>query len=407
MHVRPNLPRSHLFLSEEEIIVIATSAPEKRPSYRRDLLDCLCYPNGTSVRFSYRKRWIEEGLLNRWIAQYRSSSPHPARPLPAIIVFCDIPASPDQGFSFLPVRYAHFEGFEPPEILERAGLDIQIAVRFKLGRFIYFPPAEIEKQRIKWQEWMLSQDGKHPVPVAEDKIETTKTNLVFTARRFQEAHEASEETSWVRLSEQLSRARTLQGCSIFRLVGIYEVSSRPAQKHVRLQEHYGHTSYVFKAGQSYTIKLQFYLDSGKARIPRTLMTHVSTKAIFLSKPLIKNIGLSTELEIIVNTSKVYAEEIATLVIEDAIDKDMPHMARAEFIVVLRPERWLPLVIVLIALGTFFTSVSPQMVQDAANLFHSGTMAADIASLITYIIKGIGSVVVAVGAYLGFRKLPSG
>ncbi len=342
MHLGSIPLTDNFILSENEIIVIATSAPEKRPSYKRDLLDCLCYPNGTSVRFSYRKRWIEESLLNRWVAHYHSNSLHLFKNMPAIIVFCDIPESPNQDFSFLPVRYAHFEGFEPPEILERAGLDIQIAVRFKLDRFIYFLPSEIEKQRAMWQQWMLNQDGKHPVPVAEDKFNTAKTNLVFTAKRFQEAQEETEETSWVRLSEQISRARAFQGCSLFRLIGIYEISLNSRQKHVRLKEKYGHICYIFKAGKSYTIKMQFYLDSGKARIPRTLVTHVSTKSIFLSRPLIKNIGLSTEMEIIVNTSKVYAEEIATLVIEDAIDKETPHMARAEFVVLLQPERWLPL-----------------------------------------------------------------
>jgi hypothetical protein len=394
-------------LSDGEIIVIATSTPPNRPAYRRDLLNCLCYPNGTSVRFSYRKRWIEEQLMNRWIEHHRSKTLHLFGNIPALIVFCDIPESPDQDFKFLPLRYAQFEGFEPPEILERAALDVQIAVRFKLDRFIYLVPAEIEKQRAMWQAWMLDQSGKHPRPISEDKIESTRTNLVFTARRFQEGLEAPEETSWVRLSEQISRARTMQESSLFRLIGVYEASSPSKQKHVRIKEQYGHRCYVFEAGKSYIINLQFYLDAGKARIPRSLVTHVSTRAILLSKPLIKNIGLSTEVEIIVNTSKVYSGEIATLVIEDVIDKGIPHMARAEFVVLLQPERWLPLVVLLVAFGTFFTSVSPEMVKDILTLLRAATSLANDTALIAYIIKGLGSVLVAVGAYLGFRKLPSG
>lgn len=393
-------------LSDSEIIVIATSTPPNRPAYRRDLLNCLCYPNGTSVRFSYRKRWIEEELMNRWLEHHRSKTLHLFRNIPALIVFCDIPAPPDQDFKFLPLRYAHFEAFEPPEILERAGLDVQVAVRFKLDRFIYFVPAEIEKQREMWQMWMLDQGGKHPRLVSEDKIETTRTNLVFTAKRFQEGLEEPEETSWVRLSEQISGARTMQECSLFRLIGIYQASSPSQKKHVRIKEQYGHRCYVFGAGKSYIINLQFYLDAGKARIPRSLVTHVSTRALLLSKPLIKNIGLSTEIEIIVNTSKVYSGEIATLVIEDAIDKDIPHMARVELVVLLQPERWLPLVVLLVAFGTFFTSVSPEMVKDILALLQASTSLASDTSLIAYIIKGLGSVLVAVGAYLGFRKLPS-
>ncbi len=48
-----------------------------------------------------------------------------------------------------------------------------------------------------------------------------------------------------------------------------------------------------------------------------------------------------------------------------------------------------------------------MVQDIATLLHSAALAPDVTSLITYIFKGLGSVIVALGAYLGFRKLPSG
>lgn len=396
-------------LSGQEIIVIATSTPPDRPAYRRDLLSCLCYPNGTSVRFSYRMRWIEESLMKRWIEHHRSKTLHQVRNIPALIVFCDIPASPEQDFKFLPLRYAHFEGFEPPEILERAALDAQIAVRFKLDRFVYFVPSEIEKQLEMWQTWMLSHVGKHPHPVSPENITTTRTNLVFAANRFQEGLEEPEETSWVRLSEQISAARTMQECSLFRLIGIYEASSPSRQKHVRIRERYGHRCYVLEAGKSYIINLQFYLDGGKARLPKSLTTRVSTKAILLSSPLIKNIGLSTEVEIIANTSKVYSGEIATLVIEDAVDKDkdIPHMARAEFVVLLRPERWLPLIVLLVAFGTFFTSVSPEMVGDILTLLHASTVITKDTALLAYFIKGAGSVLVAVGAFLGFRKLPSG
>ena len=83
---------------------------------------------------------------------------------PALIVFCDIPGQPEQHYSFLPLRYAYFESFEPVDILERADPDIHIAVRFKLGRFINFAPTNPEALRSAWQTWMLSQEGKYPLP---------------------------------------------------------------------------------------------------------------------------------------------------------------------------------------------------------------------------------------------------
>ena len=65
IHARPSR------LPADEIIVIATSVPEYRPAYKRDLLNCLCYPTGTSVRFSYRKRWIEPQLLEYWPGEHQ------------------------------------------------------------------------------------------------------------------------------------------------------------------------------------------------------------------------------------------------------------------------------------------------------------------------------------------------
>lgn len=393
-------------LPADEILVIATSVPEFRPAYKRDLLNCLCYPTGTSVRFSYRKRWIEPHLLEEWIKEHSNNTYRSLHDIPALIVFCDIPGQPEQHYSFLPLRYAYFESFEPLDILERADPDIHIAVRFKLGRFINFAPTNPEVLRTAWQAWMLSQEGKYPLPDTHSLHEPDKTMLVFTATNFADGQEEKEDISWVRLSEQISQARTMQGSSLFRIMGVYNVSSR-SEKPANIRKQYGHSCYVLEASKSYIIRLQFYLDEGKAHLPRTLRTHASTDSLTMSEPLIKNIGLSTEAEIIVNASKVLATEMATLVIEDTDSNT--HMARAELVVLLKPERWLPLVVILIALGTFLAGVSADMVTDIATLFHahnSMPILPSDATAIAYTVKGIGSALVALGAYLGFRKNPA-
>ncbi len=390
-------------LSADEIIVIATSVPENRPAYKRDLLNCLCYPMGTSVRFTYRKRWIEPQLLEHWIEEQRSNTSRSLRDIPALIVFCDIPAQPEQDYSFLPLRYAYFESFEPLNILERADPDIHIAVRFKLGRFVNFAPTNPEVLRTTWQRWMLSQEGKYPFPYTHSRHKPEKTMLVFTATNFDGGQEEQEDISWVRLSEQISQARTLQDSSLFRIMGVYNVSSR-SEKPAKIRTQYGHSCYVLEASKSYIIRLQFYLDEGKAHLPRTLRTHASTDSLSMSEPLIKNIGLSTEAEIIVNASKVLATEMATLVIEDT--NSNTHMARAELVVLLKPERWLPLVVLLIAIGTFLTGVSADMITDIISFLHpQKSLLASDAAAFAYSLKALGSALVALGAYLGFRKVP--
>jgi hypothetical protein len=117
----------------------------------------------------------------------------------------------------------------------------------------------------------------------------------------------------------------------------------------------------------------------------------------------RDLLLSTEAEIIVNASKVLSTEMATLVIEDTDSNT--HMARAELVVLVKPERWLPLVVLFIAFGTFLASVSSDMVVDIALLFQVHNLLPAVATTIAYTIKGIGSALVALGAYLGFRKIP--
>lgn len=390
-------------LPTDEIIVIATSVPDLRPAYKRDLLNCLCYPTGTSVRFSYRKRWIEPQLLEYWLKEQKPNTHRSLHDIPALIVFCDIPEEAEQHYSFLPLRYAYFESFEPLDILERAHPDALIAVRFKLGRYVNFAPTNPTALRNAWQAWMLNQEGKYPFPDNHSLHDPEKTMFVFAATNFDNGSEEKEGSSWGRISEQISQARTMKDCSLFRIIGVYKASSR-LEKPAKIKTQYGHACYMLEASKSYVIRLQFYLDAGKAHLPRTLRTHASTNSLLLSEPLIKNIGLSTEAEIIVNASKVLATEMATLVIEDT-DNNAP-MARAELVVLLKPERWLPLVVLLIAIGTFLTGVSADMLTDFISLFHpQKSLLASDAAAFAYGLKALGSALVALGAYLGFRKVP--
>ena len=86
-------------------------------------------------------------------------------------------------------------------------------------------------------------------------------------------------------------------------------------------------------------------------------------------------------------------------VEDPEDT-LARSARAEFLVTIDPPSWiLPLVITLLAIGAFFTGVSENMVKEI-------TRTGEHAVVIGYVVKGFGTVLVGIGGYLGFRKLPS-
>jgi hypothetical protein len=373
-------------MNNNELMVIATSAPTDRPGYRRDLLSCLCYPSGISVLFSYRIRWIEKNLINDHERLKNSR---------ALIVFCDIPDDPAQNFRFLPLRYARFVCFEPEELLQSNDLDTHIAVRFTLNRYAY--PTPVAKQ----QEWMLAQGDKFPRPRGhkDDK----KSHLVLLTKDFQEGTQVSDAESWINLTKELAASKTLADCSFFRVADIKEQSYK-SLKSVAIEDFRIYKARVFESGKSYGINMQFYLDPGKASPPKTLTPHISTESIKLTRPLIENIGQQTNATIIANCSRVYFREIATLVIEDPEDRNS-HTARAEFIVILKPAKWvLPTVVVLLILGTFSSSISSDSIKEFAQ---EGSGLHSHAAGFEFVFKAVGSLLVGLGAYLGFRKIPSG
>lgn len=372
-------------MNNKELLVIATSAPPKRPEYRRDFLSCLSYPPGISVLFSYRKKWIEDNLIKNYKNLQNNK---------VLIVFCDIPDNPKEHFRFIPLRYARFVGFEPEELTQSNDEDTHIAVRFTLGRFIY--PASVD-----YQEWMLKQGDNYPRPVGHN--EEKKSRLVIKAKDFQEGTKCLDSISWLGITKKLADAKTLDGCSFFRIADIREQSKRFLGS-VATEDYGIYKARILESGKSYFIDLQFYLESGKAFPSKTLAPTISTESIKLTRPLTENIGQQTNATIIANCKRVYFKEIATLVIEDSNDTDSK-TAKTEFVIILKPAKWvLPIVVLLLVLGTFSSSISSDSIKEfgvAGSWLHSH------AAGLEFLCKALGSLLVGLGAYLGFRKVPSG
>jgi len=379
-------------MKANELIVIATSTPLDSPGYRRDFLNCLCYPAGIPVLFSYRKRWIEQALLEKPLEELKGAK--------ALIMFCDIPEQAGQDFGFLPLRFVRFEGFEPLEFRDSPDGNINIAVRFVLDRFV-FPASNMEQQRAAWQNWVLTTQGnKYPRPKAHPEVDNAR--FVFMGRDFQEVTAQAGDTSWVTLSEQLAKAKTLEHCSFYRVQSI-EAPSKNTYTPVTIEEYMRHEARVFKSGKTYRINMQFYRSPGKAVPSKILTPRVSTDSIKLSQPLTENIGSFSNASIIANCSRVYSSEIVTLVIEDTDDKEAL-AARAEFVILLKPAKWiLPVVVIMLAVGTFASSITSESIKEiSASSSWIGSYSAGIA----FLLKAIGSFLVGLGAYLGFRKTPS-
>ena len=381
-------------MNESEILIIATSAPSNRPAYRRDLLNCFCYPNGTNVYFSYRKRWIDNELLTETKKLNENDK--------VLIVFCDNQDGQDgqADFNFIPLRYATFIGFEPKTQIAIAEENSHIAVKFKLGDFVkYEGPLGSENKMDAWTKWMKLQPS---CPRLEGHPSAEKSKFVFVANNFKDGDSKDNNLSWLELAKVMATGKTLKNCSFYRISNINEISYPQKDINLTKIKSLDRNFFAFKPSKTYMINLQYYLDHQKASTPKILIPRTSTQSINISFPLVENIGLSTRATVFATCKRVYETEFASLVIEDPEDKDI-HVARAELSILIEPVKWLlPTMVSLIAIGAFSTGISKELVE---NTFSGIPFITSNVFTIIILVKILGSCLVGLGSYLGFRKIP--
>lgn len=369
-------------MNANPITVLATSAPPSRPGYRRDLLESLCHCDGTLVRFTYRKKWIEEGLLKSNIQ----------KPKQALIVFCDLPKREDQDFAlFLPLRYVSSLSFEPGDLAKKANPDDYITVSFNLGRFVNCGPGKIEDKVNVWRQWILSQNGKYPRPIKHPESE--KGKFVFIAEDFEEAELDDQSLSWLKFADVLSRSETLRGSVFYRIEGLFEANQQAKQKAVPRMPYMGQPAWYLKSGKHYRLDLQFYLDPSQSAPPPTLAPRSSTKSIVLSQPIWSSIGLGRDATIFLRSETVFSDEVASLVVEDPQDT-MAKSAQAQFLLVIKSARGVLITaIVLVAIGTAMTAISSELIEKFVPSLTA------YSTNITIVSKAIATAFVAFGVYL--------
>ena len=375
-------------MNTNQIIVLATSAPPSRPGYRRDLLEALCHSDGTLVRFTYRKKWIEEELLTNNSKESKQ----------ALIVFCDLPKQEDGDFAlFLPLRYVNSLSFEPVGLTNKTNPDDYITVSFTLGSFVNCGSSKIEDKVNVWQQWLLSQDGKYPRPMKHPESE--KGKFVFIAQDFIEDEIEDQSSSWLKLTDMLSSSETLRGSVFYRIEGLFESHQRAKQEPIPSTPYMGQPAWYLKSGKHYRLDLQFYLDPSRSAPPPTLAPRSSTKSIVLSQPIWRSIGLGRDATIFLRSETVFSDEVASLVIEDPQDTEAKS-AQAQFLLVIKPARGLLITaVVLVAIGTAMTAISSDLIKSLAN---QGSFMYLYAQNIAIASKAIATALVAFGVYLSRR-----
>jgi len=370
-------------MTTRRITIITTSAPHNRPEYRRDFLDCIANPIGKLVRFSYRKKWIDQSLLD--------SEP----PRNCIIIFCDIPIYPEDDYIFYPVRYATFEGFGPTELIKFKDDNIYISANFKLGNFINIPPGDSKETIARWKAWMQEQSDHYPRPLGNPKNQNSK--MVLLGRLDSESKQCNESSSWQMMMDMFSKSNTLNECTFLRLVGI-----KKSKKYLELSSFRSHDVFMLRSEKSYEIELQHYLGYSKPLPSRELVPSTASESLSLSPVLINNIARVTSTVTIINTKRVSQAELAPVVIEDP--KDISSLSpRIQLIFGIKPlRRYLIAAIMMMAFGALFVGISKETIKE---LSKQGSFFYNNPGTIEYFMKALGAIFVGLGGYFGFKQPP--
>ena len=236
-------------MAADDLIVIAKSAPDNRPGYCLNLLNCHCYPAGLPMQFTYRKRYIDLRLLQHGEEGLKGRK--------VLILFCDQPSGkPD--FKYIPLRFATFRRFAPKGVLDVADDDTRLVVEVLLGNYVNADPASGSTQPDDWQKWFENQCPTYrPLPPGHPDENARSRWVVPTANLPEPKDERSTSARWISLSERLATSQSLKDCNLFRVAGIARGVGEQADS-VPLVQQGTQPLVELKSGVTYSLRLEFY-----------------------------------------------------------------------------------------------------------------------------------------------------
>ncbi len=378
------------------VLYIVTSAPNNRPWYRRDFLNCLCYPERHRIRFTYDERWIANGVLNLPTGT------------PAIVIFREDDHGGNAKPRFYPVRRARLiEFIKGGPAASNSEKKMYWGIRFELGPFFGVSIGSENRWFKEWNENIHKALGDVENPYSESNKGSDPVFL-FMGPDLKEDANVANEIKWLTLIDEISKTPSLNGCTFFRISSFVEIKSgtvsgrrRPAT--IPIIDWSKSVAYKLRSGRLYQLELEYYLDPKQPNLAKPFKVKASTDTLKISDPVRYYLGHQAHSVFLVKSTRFYDGETASLIV-DYSSSDDAYSPLPEFWVHVRPNRWiLPLVALLLSVGSFATLISGATIR---LYFGSTGLLGENASIIAGSIRLIGAVLVGVGAYFGFRILTS-
>jgi hypothetical protein len=371
---------SDLHLSPE-LVLFYTTALESRPTYRRGILDCLSYPNGHVLQYSYRVSQIHPAL--------RGESA-PPRGSHGVIIFVD-EASPKL-YKYYPLRRVRVLSGLPANQGNTLKVRERVSIVLELHEFVGYADTHNPTQ---WDERVTSFDALRNIRGAPPSPEffVTRAADIFTKAS------ASDLSSWEDIVTNLAGSHDLASAIFINVEHPQEFDTRCP---LALDKTSDTPRYDVLPGEVYRLNMAVY--DGKQRETRLKLTSSSDDLIQVNQPFQSVVSGLAQKSALIACKRSIEKRLVALSIEVVDDspqaqKGIVNSPNPTLLVRVAVPRWtLVKFFLLVASGAFFVSWDPDLVKETFCTPHF--------KLLGLSVKGAGAILLAIAAWIGFRKLPS-
>lgn len=369
---------------ESKFVLLYTTAGISKPSYRQGILDALCYPNGHIITYSYRGQHLRPEFVKD-TALLRDKS--------GIIIFVDFDSN--KTVTYFPLRRVKICNvsveagtIKPPAARER------VAMSLLLQEFVDYSGEDGVR---KWHQRVQKFDDQRHIVNGIPRY-----FVVPGADEFPPCgHSLS--LGWEDLVDSVSKSSNFQDAIFVRLDHI-----RPADSDEEIHQQVDRRLvYQLRPGSMYRLDLSVFekftkeAPGGKAT---TITISASDKdALGTDKPFQSIVSGLAEKSSLISCKRTIEDIVATIGVNVESDKTSGPVVNSPnptlFVRISVSGGILAAFVVCIILGSFGVAVDKDIVAQVLNTWH--------ADFWTLVIKGAGALLLAVAAFLVFRKLPSG
>jgi hypothetical protein len=350
------------------MILLFTAVDAKRPYHKRDLLNVCCEARGAPIRFGYRKRWISTNVPQGKLTGCQ-----------ALIVFTEVLIDVDT-FRFHPVRLA--------DITRSTDEYDAIALDLELGEFANYErdTAQINAFLQRFAQYVDQSD--RPQPKTTDKPSFyVRSETDFDPKGFG--------GNWTSLVDHMRQREGLRDATFIASAGADGTSTLPAPLLDGCVYRNGRATYEVTSGQTREIALRLVPGAAaKTTLPELIIKDAVASA---SGPFVRQHSSGFEGRFVLAFARAFQEETAMLSVRMPLDRTDESIAfvspELDALVRLKVSRFtLWVAIILLVVGSVVQSFTPEQIERASWLPWP-------------LLKMVGALMMAAGAFLGFRKLP--